>query len=386
MALKFANIPVNAANGFKPPAGASVDISDLGPNRTITVDDDGDFTGLLQVEASTNNANFTPIARFDSTSQRKLSIPFAAKWVRVQRMNVNGGSTPVINIGAEESGAFVFGTLPVPAGDGVGAAVDVSAGGDLISIFTDGTFDRAVFIEGSQDAGATFSRIEDFGKFESSRWHTLQLSSYDRLRVRSIQTRGNDSPVVMFGSMQTAGAGSPSAFLQKRNYFANQLTLPTVGWPITNPAPADPDAATSSIVRREFDPQGDPTFPQIIGFYERVPAGATVWRPQIVWRTDQAQTGGKVIGWQFHYLTIPEDPTAVPAWASLPGSLTIVANGTTNWFYQDEGPFNIGNAAGEIDVVPNRDVIIALTRTATGEPPDVVGVASLLEIQSEWGT
>jgi len=202
MAMIFANLPVPAADGV----GASVNVDALCHNRTITVNDGPDFEGLLFVEASADGGvNFTPVARFDSTSQRKILLPLGFNFARVRRQFFRpGGATPVVNIGAEQVNVFVYGALAIPAGDGVGAALDISGGGDLLSVLAAGTFNRAIFIEGSQDLGVTFARIDDFGKFETARAVSTR-GAFDRVRVRSVQSGGGDSPVIMFASLNCGG-------------------------------------------------------------------------------------------------------------------------------------------------------------------------------------
>jgi len=204
MATVFANLPVPAADGV----GASVDVTGLGPLRTISIDDGAAFEGLLFVEASCDGGvNFVPITRFDSSSQRKVTQLAGYQFARVRRTLVRpGGALPVINIGSEAAGAEVFGAMAVPAGDGVGAALNIAAGGDVLTIYAAGTFNRNIFIEGSQDGGVTFSRIDDFGKFEAARFQTTQ-GAFQLLRVRSTQAGGGDVPVIMAASMALATAG-----------------------------------------------------------------------------------------------------------------------------------------------------------------------------------
>jgi hypothetical protein len=193
----FFNLPVPAGNGN----GASVDVSTLSGSRTVTIDK-SNFSGIILLEGSDDNVNFASVARFDSGSQKQSVILLACQFVRVRRTGAvpEIPAVPVVQIGAATSSDRIFGTLAVAAGDGAGAAFDISTGGDLITIIGTGTFNRAVYIEGSQDGGVTWSRIEDLGKFESVRVSNT-IATFNRLRTFSEQSAGGDAPVVMVGSM-----------------------------------------------------------------------------------------------------------------------------------------------------------------------------------------
>lgn len=210
MPVTTLNLPVPAADGV----GAWVDVSSIAPERTISIDVGANFEGELFVDAActagaapVDPLQFTPVLRFDSTTQRKTTILLACNFLRVRRRftRPENPTVPVVNVGGDTAGASVFGVLAVTAGNGLGAPLDISAGGAVLTILTAGTFDRAVYIEGSQDAGTTFARIEDFGKFESSQGKTA-LCSFERVRVASEKSRSGDSPIVMVGSMAESAA------------------------------------------------------------------------------------------------------------------------------------------------------------------------------------
>lgn len=212
MPITTLNLPVPAADG----SGAWVDVSSIGPERTISIDVGANFEGELFVDAACtagaapiDPAQFTPVVRFDSTTQRKTTILLACNFLRVRRRftRPENPTVPVVNVGGDAAGASVFGVLAVTAGDGLGAPFDISAGGEVLTVLTAGNFDRAAYIEGSQDAGATFARIEDFGKFEAAQGKTA-ICIFERIRVASEKSRSGDSPIVMVGCMALASLGS----------------------------------------------------------------------------------------------------------------------------------------------------------------------------------
>lgn len=200
----FFNLPVPAGNG----SGASTIVSALGGTRTVTVDK-SQFSGILLLEASNDNVNFASVVRFDSGSQRQVVLNLACKYVRITRSGVvpEIPAVPSVQIGASNAIDGVFTVLPVTPGDGAGASVDISLGGDLITIMGAGTFNRAVYIEGSQDGGVTWSRITDLGRFETARVDNT-IATFNRLRTFSEQSGGNDAPVIMLGSMSLSGGGA----------------------------------------------------------------------------------------------------------------------------------------------------------------------------------
>jgi len=114
----FLNLPVPTDDG----SGTPVDVSALGPLKTIQVGDT--FRGSLQIDVSEDNAmNWATIASFSSPGSQ--TIVFAAKWMRVTRNGIptiNPGQ-PVCNVGATN----------VTPGD-IGAAI--SAGTQLASTGT----------------------------------------------------------------------------------------------------------------------------------------------------------------------------------------------------------------------------------------------------------
>lgn len=153
----FINIPVPAADG----AGTAVDVSALGGEKTIvigvTLGPQGeDMRCALTIEMS--NAAAAPVAdnewaaipmTFQTAGEVVLTM--AAKWFRVRRANSRfPAGTPTCDIGAVAD-AVLIANLPAPAGNGVGASVDVSAKGGLKTVTVGGAYGGQVNIEISQD-------------------------------------------------------------------------------------------------------------------------------------------------------------------------------------------------------------------------------------------
>ena len=139
----YAALPVPAGDG----TGAWVDVSSMGKIKTITVD--GAFEGTLTIEFS-HDAGTGQASIVSFTQPGKKTIEIAAQVMRTRFSGYLSG-TPTVDVAANDNGAR-FVNLPVPAGDGVGAAVDVSTLGTFNTIICAGTFTGSVII-GSSDRG-----------------------------------------------------------------------------------------------------------------------------------------------------------------------------------------------------------------------------------------
>lgn len=190
MATVFANLAVPAADGV----GAGSVVSTMSAEKTIAVK--GTFTGTVTLEASNDGgATYVPVASFTSAKQRTLSI--ACEYLRVRRSGVAAPGTPNVDVGADDLGCQ-FANLPVTAGDGAGAAVDVSALGTLNSIVVTGGFTGSLTIEISQD------NID---------W--LPILGFDYMGVKTVSFIAQYLRVVRSGVV--APAGTPVVYVGAQN-------------------------------------------------------------------------------------------------------------------------------------------------------------------------
>lgn len=143
MANIFSNLPLPVGVG----PGANVDTSAMGKTRTITAA--GVWTGMLTIEGSNDGgATFLPVKSFAIPGQITLDV--AVQFMRV-RVEVGGDpGTANVDIAANDGGMVRI-NLPVTAGDGTGAAVDVSALGTFNSIAVTGDFTGQLDIQISLD-------------------------------------------------------------------------------------------------------------------------------------------------------------------------------------------------------------------------------------------
>ena len=148
MANIFLNLPLPALNG----AGAAVDVSAQGGTKTIICD--GTFPGAtIVIEASVDGGVTYGTVMVLQTGSTEKTIGVAAQFMR---LNVSGRKTTVpfaadVDVAADDSGAQ-FASLPMPALNGPGAQVDVSAYPSFYTFIVSGAMvGAAVSIEVSED-------------------------------------------------------------------------------------------------------------------------------------------------------------------------------------------------------------------------------------------
>ena len=193
----FFDLPVPAGDGV----GAAVDVTTLGRTKTITVQ--GNLKGTITVEISLDGATFYPLKSF--AKKGKLTEEFAAQYMRCRVSGYKSG-TGNVDVGSEDFGQL-FAVLPTTAGDGVGAAVDVSALGTLNTIGVAGDFSGTVTIELSED-NVSWTQCMSFTKpgFKTKE----VVAQYMRARRSGVSALTPGSATVNVGAVNdSAGAAPP---------------------------------------------------------------------------------------------------------------------------------------------------------------------------------
>ncbi len=130
MANQFVNLPCPTGDG----TGAPVDVSTFGALKTMICGGDADATVNVEFNNdAAQNGTWHTLVTFQPRGSATRSA--ACHWmrVRVSGYNVNAGGTPTISLGGTDDGSdFAF--LPSPAGNGVGAPVDVSTLGNFKTV------------------------------------------------------------------------------------------------------------------------------------------------------------------------------------------------------------------------------------------------------------
>ena len=194
----FFNLPVPASDGV----GAGVDTSTLGRDKPITVV--GSFTGATIIAFSNESISgpFAQLAYFSSGG--KKTVPVAAQFMRVRRSG--GSGVPNVDVAGNDDGNRIA-SLPVTAGDGTGASVDVSTLGTFNTVTVLDAFTGTVVIEASED-GVDFSECMIFNQpGYQSKTFTAQF-----MRVRRKNVTGTPgTPNVDVGASNDSSSAAVSA-------------------------------------------------------------------------------------------------------------------------------------------------------------------------------
>ena len=193
----FVDLPLPVLNG----PGAAVATGAMGWDKTLVFA--GDTNGAtVTVEASVDGGVvFQPVEVFQGGNYKKV-IGVAAQFMRVNVTNRNPllSFSANIDVGANDNGAQ-FAALPLPAGNGAGAPVDVSVFGRMRTFIVGGSFPKAVVeIQASED-GIDWAPCLSFagrGDIENK----PQTSRFYRTFVRN---RGS-----VFGATVAIGAANDS--------------------------------------------------------------------------------------------------------------------------------------------------------------------------------
>src|SRR3990167_2630399 len=195
MANTYIQLPAPAGNGV----GAWTDVSAAGFDKTIIV---GNLpNAVINIEMS-NEAVATrpaPVAVMASSGQKEVGN--AALWMRTRVSGYLSGGAPVVYVAANDDGASGI-NLPAPAATGVGAAVDVSAFGEVRTFTIGEDFSGLLTIEGSDDN----VNWAPFLGFTNPGQRSLTFGS-QFLRVRRAGVLGGTLPLVDMAAINDVTPG-----------------------------------------------------------------------------------------------------------------------------------------------------------------------------------
>lgn len=247
MANVFVNLPMPAFNG----AGAAVDVSTMGGLKTIVVAgtfDEATIAVEISEEAAGPTQAWAPIAMFQSGDTRRL-VRCAARYMRV---NVSGRKTSLpfsanADVGANDAGAL-FATIAMPALNGPGAAVDVSALGGFSTFVVGGTFPGATIgIEGSED-GTDYAPICAFAG-QGGQQSALVTANWVRANVAGRKVSLPFTATAAVGAINDASGGGGSGSPTNWQAFVYTATgVEGANFTVTIPV-AQPDAAYEVLWR-----------------------------------------------------------------------------------------------------------------------------------------
>jgi hypothetical protein len=205
MSNEFVSLPVPSGDGV----GAWVDTSALAPAKTISVDG-GPFGGTLYIEASNDaQASAFPADCGPFTgptfSPQEFSEP--CQYMRVRRAGSSGTvlGSPSVGVGGITTTVTTYAAMTVPTTDGIGAATDLTAGGDVNSFAVVGDLRGAqLFIETSTD-GVNFSPTLLFTAGHAAAQTVRGVLNSARVRIRGATSAVTSLVSVGSGSSTSAG-------------------------------------------------------------------------------------------------------------------------------------------------------------------------------------
>jgi len=203
MANVFVDLPLPVMNG----PGAAVDVSSMGNPKTIAVV--GDFAGAtITVEASTDGGVvFAPVpGGVFGTGDRKITIGCAAQFMRV---NVSGRKTSVpfaanIDVGGNDGGSL-FAVITLPALNGPGPAINVSAFGSDMTFIAGGVFAGARILAEVSEDGVDWAPVLQFAG-QGGLQNEIITGQFVRANVS-----GRKTTVPFTGSLSLGAANDPIA-------------------------------------------------------------------------------------------------------------------------------------------------------------------------------
>jgi hypothetical protein len=208
VANAFANLPVPAGDGV----GAWVNVSSLSPEKFVSVDG-GAFSGTLLLEGSNDgqlSAFPLDVGPFIGPTFAPQDFAEPVNFMRVRRAASSAGplGTPNVNVGGQSVTTNIFAAMVVPAVDGVGAAVDLTGGGDLAAFSIVGPFTGQIIVETSAD-GVNFSPTLLFTDGAGKAQSVAGVLNKARIRRRGVV--GGGLPLAAVGS-GGGGAGGGGGF------------------------------------------------------------------------------------------------------------------------------------------------------------------------------
>ena len=156
MANVFVSLPLPALNG----AGAAVDTSAMGATKTFIVT--GSFPGAaIIIEASTDGGTVYAPALVFQDGDREFTLNVVADHMRAR---VSGRKTSVPFSAVVEAGAPgdtpLFTAIAMPALNGPGASVDISAFPDFSTFIAGGSFQGATVIVDAATSSQSWPSVD----------------------------------------------------------------------------------------------------------------------------------------------------------------------------------------------------------------------------------
>lgn len=197
----FVELPTPAGDG----AGTAVDVALFDASKSIVCSGNGTAVEpSVTIEFSNElvPVNWAPLYTFDIPGRVVLYV--AARWMRAVVQSYRGGGAPEVDVGGTDGGGQ-FVDLPVPAGNGVGAAVDISLLDAFKTVHVGGAFRGALLVQVSTDLPTEW--IEWFSFLEPGDESQSFIGKWARVKRVGVPIVNAGTPSVVVGAAPGGGGG-----------------------------------------------------------------------------------------------------------------------------------------------------------------------------------
>jgi hypothetical protein len=199
------NIP--AASGV----GTNTDVHTYEPAKTIgcngTLNPATGETVVIEgsLDAAATEASFFGLCYFQGANEPPKTILASLYWMRVRRIGASASNAPNVEVGSNDATTVQIYFQPVvPSTAGAGPSMDVSTGGELLTVAIQG----GIIATGSTATGAGEIYVLE-GSNDGSNWSGIVAFSQDNAGAVTIERRYNFVRV----SRNLALGGQPTCFL-----------------------------------------------------------------------------------------------------------------------------------------------------------------------------
>ena len=191
MSQVFVDLPVPSANG----SGTPVDVSSFGPLKSIAVAGGASCITVVEMSNDPGALFWAPVWVFPVGGGEK-NFNLACHWMRATIQQFRSG-TPAVSVGGTNEGAVLV-QIDVPAGNGAGAAFDVSLLGLFKTLQIGGSFTGSMQFEVSEDGVTNWSTVFSFQNpgVQSSTF----AAHHARIRRNGVLAANPGTPVAYLGT------------------------------------------------------------------------------------------------------------------------------------------------------------------------------------------
>lgn len=187
-----------------PPAGGegvgdAVDVSGMAATKTIAVAGSWPSRSVVPIVSIEINSDPAKAGTWNPVTSgqggRIVTRGVAARWMRMAVSNNPTGIAPSVHVAAVAN-PNTFGEIPTPAGNGIGAHVDVSGSGAFKTIQVGGIYQGAAIVEISQTGTGDWAQGAVFQSQSPAALSVITTAQFVRVRRQGVPVIAPGRPVV----------------------------------------------------------------------------------------------------------------------------------------------------------------------------------------------